>query len=172
MTPPEDSDYLDFPANSGSFGGKQNVVQNTTSSVFMSPSVSGDDWWMKNGTKKEKWLLQDSDGKIQETFIGNFNVVKTFFYLCFFYFLHQNCCSHPKKCFSIAERSKWRKTRLFQRPIIIIPFRNKVLLFVNYFFELVKIILHVFCYISAENLTFALRFKFPSLPLNLLKSET
>jgi hypothetical protein len=44
MTPPEDSDYLDFPANSGSFGGKQSVVQNTTSSVFMSPSVSGDDW--------------------------------------------------------------------------------------------------------------------------------
>ena len=49
MTPPEESDYFDYPQpdhgfQTGSYG-KNGVQVSPSSSVFMSPKVNGDGWW-------------------------------------------------------------------------------------------------------------------------------
>jgi hypothetical protein len=48
MTPPEESDYFDYPQPSHGFQagtfGKPGVEVSSSSSVFMSPKANGDDW--------------------------------------------------------------------------------------------------------------------------------
>jgi hypothetical protein len=125
----------------------------------------------KKRNEERKMTSARFDGKIQETFIRNFNVVKTFFYLCFFFFpFYIRTAAHiQRRSVSPLQRSKWRKTRLFQRPIISIPFRNKVLLFVTYSFELVKIILHVFLLYFSRELNLCIALQIPFLTLEFVK---
>jgi len=100
MTPPEEDNddedlNLDYSPpsqhqqqqgyhNSGNFHNQQNITP-TSSSVFMSPSIDGDDWWKKIA-KKKFWKLWPETKK------------------CFFRTSAErkrktNCCSNPKKYF-------------------------------------------------------------------------
>lgn len=100
MTPPEEDNddddlNLDYSPpsqhqqqqgyhNSGNFHNQQNITP-TSSSVFMSPSIDGDDWWKKIAKKKVlKTMTRDKS---------------VFFRTSAERKRKTNCCSNPKKFF-------------------------------------------------------------------------
>ena len=86
MTPPEEDNddddlNLDYSPpsqhqqqqgyhNSGNFHHQQNITP-TSSSVFMSPSIDGDDWWKKNWKKQTKKVLKKMTRDKKVVFLEN-----------------------------------------------------------------------------------------------------